>query len=227
NLLHNAKLLYHAFEHRPGDKYLTWLPTFHDMGFMVGVLQPLYGSFPVVSMPPAAFLQRPIRWLEAISRYRATTSGSPNFAYELCAHKVTPEQRATLDLGSWRVAFNGAEPVRAETIRRFTRAFESCGFRPETFFPCYGLAETTLIVSGGRRDTPPIIERVQTPAIENHRVEEAPAGSDDASEFVGCGQALLDTEIRIVQPETLQECRPDEVGEIWVSGATVAQGYWN
>ncbi|HEX8119521.1 MAG TPA: AMP-binding protein, partial [Pyrinomonadaceae bacterium] len=127
NLLHNASLVYHGVEHSDGDKYVSWLPVFHDMGFMAGILQPLYAGIGVVSMSPVAFLQRPLLWLQAISRYRATTSGGPNFAYDLCARKITPEQRAELDLSNWSVAFNGAEPIRAETLDRFVEAFGPCG----------------------------------------------------------------------------------------------------
>jgi acyl-CoA synthetase (AMP-forming)/AMP-acid ligase II len=165
NLLHNAGLVYHGVEHKPTDSYVSWLPTFHDMGFMAGILQPLYAGIPVVSMSPVAFLQQPFLWLQAISRYRATTSGGPNFAYDLCAHKITPEQRATLDLSSWTVAFNGAEPIRHDTLKRFAIAFASCGFRPEAFYPCYGLAEATLIVTGSRKNAPPVVKRFDARAL--------------------------------------------------------------
>ncbi len=128
---------------------MFWLPSYHDMGLIGGILQPLYIGQANVLLSPMSFLQKPFRWLQAISRYRCTISGGPNFAYDLCVRKITPEQRATLDLSSWRLAFNGAEPVRAETIERFTEYFEPCGFRREAFYPCYGMAEATLIVSGG------------------------------------------------------------------------------
>lgn len=227
NLLHNAGLVYHAFEHRPEDKYLSWLPTFHDMGFMAGVLEPLYGGFQVILMSPLAFLQKPIRWLKAISRYQATTSGGPNFAYDLCVRKIDREARATLDLSSWAVAFNGAEPIRHDTLERFARAFEPCGFRRQALYPCYGLAEATLIVSGGKRDVGPVVKTLKASALENNQVVEAASQNDDARALVGCGTTLPSQEIVCVNPESLTPCLPGQIGEICVSGPSVAKGYWN
>src|SRR5215213_3024339 len=227
NLLHNAKVVYHMCKHGPNERYLSWLPTFHDMGFMAGILQPLYGGFPVVSMSPTAFLQRPLRWLEAITRHKATTSGGPNFAYDLCVRKITAEQRATLDLSSWSVAFNGAEPVRQETLHRFSQTFASCGFRPEAFFPCYGLAEATLMVSGGFKSRPPRVKSVRASALKAGLVREAPPDGADAQGLVCCGASLLEQQILIVNPDTLTLCQANEVGEIWVAGRSVAEGYWN
>ena len=152
NLLHNAAMTYRWMGHSPESKFVSWLPIYHDMGLIGGILQPLYGGFPCILMPPVSFLQRPYRWLQAISRYGGTTSGAPNFAYELCSQKITDEQKASLDLRSWQVAFNGAEPIRSDTLKRFSDAFAECGFRADSFYPCYGMAETTLIVSGENRD---------------------------------------------------------------------------
>src|SRR5262249_10889086 len=144
----------------------------HDMGFMAGVLEPLYGGLKSVLMSPTAFLENPVRWLQTISRYRGTTSGAPNFAYELCVRKVTQEEIHELDLSTWSVAFNGAEPVRAESVRKFTQKFASCGFRPEAFYPCYGLAEATLMVSGSRKSETPTVKRFSTPRLRlNEAVE--------------------------------------------------------
>ncbi|MGL4883293.1 MAG: fatty acyl-AMP ligase, partial [Waterburya sp.] len=151
NLLHNAAMTYHCMGHSPESRFVSWLPMYHDMGLIGGILQPLYGGFPCILMSPTSFLQRPYRWLQAISKYKGTTSGAPNFAYELCVQKITAEQRATLDLSSWQVAFNGAEPIRHETFERFSEAFADCGFRRQAFYPCYGMAEATLLVSGGDR----------------------------------------------------------------------------
>src|SRR4028118_467386 len=148
NLLYNEQMLQTAFEHTEKTIYVSWLPLFHDMGLIGNMLQSLYLGRPCILMSPVAFLQRPVRWLQAISRYKATTSGGPNFAYELCVSKITNEQREILDLSSWEVAFNGAEPVRAETLERFATAFEPCGFRREAFYPCYGVGGTTPLVSG-------------------------------------------------------------------------------
>ncbi|HEU4433459.1 MAG TPA: amino acid adenylation domain-containing protein, partial [Pyrinomonadaceae bacterium] len=227
NLLHNAGLVYHGVEHTPTDSYVSWLPTFHDMGFMAGILQPLYAGIPVVSMSPVAFLQQPFLWLQAISRYRATTSGGPNFAYDLCTHKITPEQRATLDLSKWTVAFNGAEPIRHDTLKRFAKVFAPCGFRAESFYPCYGLAEATLIVTGSRKTAPPVVKRLDARALENNSIAEAAPDDKSARPLVGCGHVLLEQKVVVVNPETLRQCSHNEVGEIWIAGDSVAQGYWS
>ncbi len=227
NLLHNEQMLQTAFQHTEKTIYVSWLPLFHDMGLIGNMLQSLYLGRPCILMSPVAFLQRPVRWLQAISRYKATTSGGPNFAYELCVSKITNEQRKTLDLSSWDVAFNGAEPVRAETLERFATAFEPYGFRREAFYPCYGMAETTLIVSGGLKAALPVLKTVQGEALEQHRVVSASLENNGVRTLVGCGQTLLEQQIVIAHPDTLTRCQPPEVGEIWVSGNSVAQGYWN
>jgi amino acid adenylation domain-containing protein len=227
NLLHNAAMTYRLMEHSPSSKFISWLPTYHDMGLIGGILQPLYGGFLCVLMPPAAFLQRPYRWLRAISDYKGTTSGAPNFAYELCIHKITPQQRQALDLSSWSVAFNGAEPIRQETLERFAAAFADCGFRKQAFYPCYGMAEATLMVSGGLKADPPVLKTIQADALERNQVVETNAENEDARPLVGCGHTLLEQQIVIAHPETLTGCQPDEVGEIWVSGPSVGHGYWN
>src|SRR5437588_485028 len=226
NLLHNAGLIFHVFEHTETDSYVSWLPMFHDMGFMVGVLQPLYAGIRAVIMSPASFLQRRLRWLQAISRYRATTSGGPNFAYDLCARKVTTEDASALDLSSWSVAFNGAEPVRAETLDRFASRFEPCGFRRAALYPCYGLAEATLIVTGGHKESPPVIKRVGA-ALEKRGAAETSGVDTKSKLLVGCGGALPGERVVIVDPESLTELEPGRVGESWVSGPSVAGGYWN
>jgi acyl-CoA synthetase (AMP-forming)/AMP-acid ligase II len=201
NLLHNSELIRRSFGHSSRSRGVIWLPPYHDMGLIGGILQALYLGAAVTLMSPVAFLLRPFRWLQAISRTRATTSGGPNFAYDLCASKITPEQRRALDLSSWEVAFIGAEPIRCETIERFSAAFESCGFRREAFFPCYGLAEATLLVSGGWTATP------------------APPPS---SGTIAPGQKIM-----IVDPDLRTEVPAGQVGEIWMAGPSVALGYWN
>jgi amino acid adenylation domain-containing protein len=228
NLLHNAAMTYRFMEHSSTSKFISWLPTYHDMGLIGGILQPLYGGFPCILMPPASFLQRPYRWLKAISDYQGTTSGGPNFAYDLCIRKITPEQRETLDLSSWSVAFNGAEPVRQETLEQFAAAFADCGFRQEAFYPCYGMAEATLMVSGGTKATTPTVKTVQAAALERNQVIEAGmAIGDDVRTFISCGRTLPEQRIVIAHPETLSRCPTEQVGEIWVSGPSVGQGYWN
>ncbi|HEX6289052.1 MAG TPA: AMP-binding protein, partial [Herpetosiphonaceae bacterium] len=227
NLLHNLAQIEHAFGHGPESRGVIWLPPYHDMGLIGGILQPLYAGFPVTLMSPVSFLQRPLRWLETIARTGATTSGGPNFAYDLCVRKSTPEQRASLDLSSWTVAFCGAEPVRPSTIQRFAEAFACASFQREAFYPCYGLAEATLIVTGIQVSAPPTVRAFDREALARHRV--ALATSSQRRELVGCGApfAAFDQQIAIVQPTTGRRCAPDEIGEIWVAGPSVAGGYWN
>ncbi|KAB8335318.1 fatty acyl-AMP ligase [Scytonema tolypothrichoides VB-61278] len=226
NLLHNSDLIHKCFEHTPSSQGVIWLPPYHDMGLIGGIIQPLYGGFPVTLMSPINFLQKPLRWLQVISRYKATTSGGPNFAYDLCVQKVKPEQLVNLDLSSWEVAFTGAEPIRTQTIEQFASTFADCGFRKEAFYPCYGMAETTLIVSGGFKKAPPVIRQVAKAALEQKRIVAA-RGEEDSQTIVGCGYNLSNQKIAIVDPESLTLCPADKVGEIWVSGPSVAGGYWN
>jgi amino acid adenylation domain-containing protein len=234
NILHNAAMTYRWMGHSPESRFISWLPIYHDMGLIGGILQPLYGGFPCVLMSPTAFLQRPYRWLQTISRYGGTTSGAPNFAYELCVQKITDEQRASLDLSSWQVAFNGAEPIRHETLERFGNSFARCGFRQEAFYPCYGMAETTLLVSGKNKEVKRLgneqvsyqSKTVDRLALAEDRIVEV-SESEDSKVLVGCGRSIPDLEVAIVHPETSVICLAGEVGEIWVRGDSVAQGYWN
>ncbi|HKO15732.1 MAG TPA: aminotransferase class I/II-fold pyridoxal phosphate-dependent enzyme, partial [Gemmatimonadaceae bacterium] len=225
NLLHNLALLHRNFDPRPDDVGAFWLPPFHDMGLVGGILGPCYVGISSVLMPPATFLARPRCWLEAITKYRATTSGGPNFAYDLCVDRTSVEDRAGLDLSSWRTAFNGAEPVRAESLDRFARAFASAGFRRESFFPCYGLAEATLIVSGGPAGAGARELTVSRAALEHDRVA-APADPSDAMRLVASGVPAPELTVCIVDTALREPCADGRVGEIWVSGPTVAQGYW-
>jgi acyl-CoA synthetase (AMP-forming)/AMP-acid ligase II len=227
NLLHNLAMIYDGLGYTPDSHMVTWLPPYHDMGLIGGVLQPLYGGFPATLMSPVSFLQRPLGWLRTISRLGADTGGGPDFTYDLCSRKITPEERATLDLSSWTVAFNGAEPIRQETLERFAATFASCGFRWEAFYPTYGLAEATLIVSGGSQTAPPVVLSVEGAELERDRVVAASAGDEGARTLVGCGRALADQKVVVVNPESLTRQPPDRIGEIWVSGPSVAQGYWD
>jgi thioester reductase-like protein len=227
NLMHNEQLIEMAFGHTNQTVVVGWLPLFHDMGLIGNVLQPLYLGVPSIFMPPATFLQSPLRWLQTISRYKATTSGGPNFAYDLCVRKITPEQRINLDLSSWSVAFNGSEPIRAETLERFADAFNQCGFRASAFYPCYGMAETTLIVSGGLKTASPVIKNFQKDSLLVNKRHLTNQDDVNAQTFVGCGKPLSDLQVVIAHPEKKTRCQFDEVGEIWVSGASVAKGYWN
>jgi len=226
NLMHNSALIAHCFEHTRSGLGVFWLPSYHDMGLIGGILQPLFIGRPNVMMAPMAFLQRPYRWLAAISRFGGTTSGGPNFAYDLCVRKIPPKDRATLDLSSWQVAFNGAEPVHAETLDRFCEAFGPCGFRPEAFYPCYGLAEATLIVSGGYARQPPTIRAFDAAGLARREVIQRDPEDAAARRLVGCGEALPDGSIVIVDPETRTRLPPQRIGEIWTSSPSIARGYW-
>nr|DAB41914.1 TPA_exp: ArzL - PKS (FAAL, ACP) [Fischerella sp. PCC 9339] len=227
NILHNSEIIYTCFGHTDDSHVVSWLPPYHDMGLIGGILQPLYGGFPVTLMSPETFIQKPFCWLQQISRYKATTSGGPNFAYDLCVHKIKPEQLASLDLSSWTLAFTGAEPVRAETMKQFAAAFEPYGFQWESFYPCYGMAEGTLIVSGGLKASPPVIYFVEGAALEQNRVIASVAEGKSVRAIVGCGRSWLDQKIVIANPESLTQCPEGQVGEIWVLGSSVTQGYWN
>ncbi len=224
NLLQNQRLIQDAFGHTSQDVVVGWLPLYHDMGLIGNVLQPLYLGASCILMSPEHFLQKPARWLSAITRYRATTSGGPNFSYDLCVRQVTESQRASLDLSSWTLAFNGAEPVRAATIERFSDAFRDCGFRRQAFYPCYGLAEATLLVTGGTRGAGPVIQDFEHSQVNLDRI--ASASGVGASRLVGCGTDRSGQLIRIVHPEYRIGCMDSQVGEIWISGPCVAQGYW-
>jgi FkbH-like protein len=224
NLLHNEWLIKEAFEHTEESIVAGWLPFYHDMGLIGNVLQPLYLGTHCILMSPLSFLQDPLQWLSAISRYKATTSGGPNFAYELCVQKVREEDRPNLDLSSWSVAFCGAERVRAETLERFTRAFATSGFRREAFYPCYGLAEATLIVSGGKKSAPPITRSFRSADPEKDKLPNLSA--ERVCTLIGCGRSLQEQRILIVDPDSHLKCEPGKIGEIWVSGDSVAQGYW-
>ncbi|MEL6325740.1 MAG: AMP-binding protein [Cyanobacteria bacterium J06626_23] len=224
NLVHNLALIHERFGHSSASHGVIWLPPHHDMGLIGGILQPLYSGFPVTLMSPRAFLRQPLRWLQVISDVGGTTSGGPNFAYDRCLQKITPEHRQNLDLSSWDVAFTGAEPIRAETLTQFAETFADCGFNPEAFYPCYGLAEATLFVSGGVKSAAPTTYVIDQAALRQGQI--AKAATEDAVPVVSCGQAAADQRILIVDPQTCQLCPDNQVGEIWLSGHSVAQGYW-
>jgi amino acid adenylation domain-containing protein len=227
NLLSNEQMIQQAFGHTSESIIVGWLPLFHDMGLIGNVLQPLYMGVPCIFMAPVTFLQNPFYWLQAISRYRATTSGGPNFAYDLCIRSTTPEQRSQLDLSSWQLAFNGSETVRAETLEAFTRAFDCCGFKREAFYPCYGMAEATLFISGGTKAASPQVLRVDDLALGQNQVLILESDRPSYKAIVGVGQPWVDGSLRIVSPDTRQICAEDRVGEIWVAGTHIAGGYWN
>jgi acyl-CoA synthetase (AMP-forming)/AMP-acid ligase II len=223
NLLANMEDIATGLELSEETVSVSWLPFYHDMGLIYGVLLPVFSGFRVYLMAPIAFLQRPIRWLKAITRYRGTLSSAPNFAYDLCVRKVTPEMRETLDLHAWASAANGAEPLRRETLENFAQHFAPAGFKREALRPCYGLAEGTLKVTVAPVARAPIYLEVDPSELEQNRV--VPAAGPNARLLVGSGVTLR-AGVTIVHPETLKVCGPHEVGEIWVSGDAVAKGYW-
>ncbi|MFE2018538.1 AMP-binding protein [Streptomyces sp. NPDC059499] len=208
NLMHNAEAIYHAFAGTPDDVMVSWLPPYHDMGLIGAILSPLYGGFPAVLMSPLHFLQKPYRWLKAISVHRGTISPAPNFGYELCIRKIDDEQLASLDLSSWRAAVNGAEPVRVETVERFAERFAAAGFDPAACRPSYGLAEATLLVTAD-----PLGE-----SVRRFPVEGVPR--------IACGTPRGGQSVVVVDTATLEPADPGQVGEIWVSGPSVSTGYW-
>ncbi len=234
NLLHNLEMIRLGFRQQfnlDSDRTLRgvfWLPPYHDMGLIGGILTPLYLGGTTVLMSPVSFLKRPRRWLETISKYQACISGAPNFAYDLCVDSADDQAGPELDLACWDIAFCGAEPIHAATLERFSQKFRPAGFRNDSFYPCYGLAENTLLVSGQLERQSPTVKQIQRQALEDHRVVSVDARQQaDSIDVVGCGQALLDGEIVIVDPKTHRLCPIDVVGEIWYRGASVAsQGYW-
>lgn len=227
NIMANVRMLAEAFRLTAADTWVSWLPLFHDMGLIGHLIAPWVIGGHAVLMPPLAFLQRPMRWMEAVSRYRGTFSTAPNFAFALTTKRSTPEQRAQVELGSWTRVLCGAEPIRPDTLRSFAEAFSGSGIKWEHFFPCYGLAEGTLVVSGSkRRREAPVVLEVRRSALEAGRVEVAAAGGDDTQELIASGEVCVETEAVIVHPELRERCPPDQVGEIWLSGTAVGGGYW-
>ncbi|HZS26414.1 MAG TPA: fatty acyl-AMP ligase, partial [Candidatus Angelobacter sp.] len=226
NMLHNSELIARGFESDSRSMGISWLPPYHDMGLIGGVVKPLFVGFPVVILSPYTFLQQPFRWLQTITKVRATVTGGPNFAYDLCVRKVTPEQRSRLDLSSWKIAFNGAEPIHPETMERFSALFSSCGFNPKAFYPCYGLAESTLYVTGGKALAGPKYIHVNRSELEQGKAVVAKPNGD-VKMLVGCGHAAAEQKVVIVDPQTRRKCPDGSVGEVWVSGPSVAAGYWN
>jgi len=226
-LLHNASLIHEAFHTRSTGHGVCWLPLYHDMGLIGGVIQPIYCGGSSTLIAPAAFLQRPALWLETISKTGAIISGGPDFAYDLCARKVPAEELAQLDLSRWEVAFLGAERIRPQTIEQFSRVFAACGFRREAFFPCYGLAEATLMVSGGPWQEPPVILHLNADSLARNEVEIGPSQDTACRAVVGCGVNMRQQRILIVDAKTCLPLAEGHVGEIWVQGPSVAEGYYD
>jgi acyl-CoA synthetase (AMP-forming)/AMP-acid ligase II len=204
---------------------VCWMPYYHDYGLIEGLLVPLYNGLTVYIMSPLEFVAHPVRWLNAINRYRATNSSGPNFAFELCVRKTTPEQRAALDLSCWHTVSCAAEPISSGTVERFLTTFAPCGFRADAFYASWGLAEATLLVTGGPGAT---FHRLSGAELEKDRIAYSNGGPTRT--MVGCGRVLkgdLHVDVQIVDPETHKQSEAGKVGEVWVTGELVAQGYWN
>lgn len=225
NLLDNLKKIFKSFKMNDDTILFSWLPPHHDMGLIGCILTPVYGGVPVIMMSPFSFLQNPLSWLKNITKYKATISGSPNFAYDYCVKRIKEEKKEGLDLSSWIVASNGAEPVRMETMEHFYQAFKNYGFRKEAFYPCYGLAEATLLVTGGTPGNPYKTLTLAKEQFQDHRVHFSENNSPGSYKLVSSGNPIQT--VKIIDPDTLLPCDADQVGEIWVSSNSVAHGYWN
>ncbi len=229
NLLANSADIYTAFGYREGTEGVIWLPIYHDMGLIGGVMQPIYGGMSTTLLSPIHFLQKPMRWLETISRIKSVNvvSGGPNFAYDLCVKKVTQKHLETLDLSNWSVAFSGAEPVRYETVERFYNTFKDNGFKKEAFLSCYGLAEASLYVTGvDYKEIPPSMHFDKL-ELGKSKLISVSGSHPNAQHMISCGHPPLDQRVEIVNPQTFKIAEPDETGEIWVQGPNISQGYWN
>jgi len=228
NLLANERMIRDRTGHdAERTVFAGWLPLYHDMGLIGNVLQSAYLGVPCYLLSALDFVKRPVAWLEAISRYRVTTSGGPSFAYDHCVRRIADDAIRALDLSSWDLAFNGAEPVRADVLDRFAARFACAGFRREAFYPCYGLAEATLMVTGSDRLRAPHVLGVERAALGAGWVVRAERAAPDAVQrLVGCGRPADDHRVVIVDPERRAPAEPGRVGEIWVSGPSVCDGYW-
>jgi acyl-CoA synthetase (AMP-forming)/AMP-acid ligase II len=225
NLLANLAMIKTAFGNTRQSTYVSWVPLYHDMGLIINVLQSLYVGSLCVLLAPVAFIQRPLNWLRAISWYRAEVAVAPNFGFDLCVARYRPEQMEGIDLSCWKLALNGAEPVRADTIRRFSETFAPHGFAPSSIYPAYGMAEATVLISAGRRGAGPVMRTLSREGLQQHRAVAA-RDAGDAQIVVGCGRALAGERIAIVDPESHGRLLADRVGEVWVAGPNVARGYW-
>jgi FkbH-like protein len=224
NIVHNSKLLQDAFEYNVNSICVSWLPMYHDMGLIGGVIQPLMGGFPCVLMSSALFLRDPAAWLRAVSKYKATISGGPNFAFDLCTRRVTESDKKELELSSWTIAFNGSEQISPRTMRDFAASFAPCGFHMRSFRPCYGLAEATLIVAGKSGADSPVVARIDPVALSLGRFSrETGTGG---RELAGCGCTVGEGRVKIVNHNTGEPCPPGVVGEVWISSGSVGAGYW-
>src|SRR5215468_7569985 len=225
NLIENLEMIRLTLDNTRQSTYASWVPLYHDMGLILNVLQSLYVGAPCVLLAPVTFIQRPLQWLQAIHDYRAEVAGAPNFAFDLCVQRFRADQVKHLDLSCWKLAFNAAEPVRADTIERFAMTFSPYGFDPRAMYPLYGMAEATLLISSGQRGAGQIVRTISRDAFEIRRICE-PASSEDTYRVVGCGRNIIGQQIAIVDPENCRRLGPNRIGEVWVGGPHVCKGYW-
>jgi acyl-CoA synthetase (AMP-forming)/AMP-acid ligase II len=227
NILHNLEAIRSICGYSCKERGLMWLPQFHDMGLVGGVMQSVYSNFFLSFMSPLDFLQRPYRWLHAMSDYKATISGGPNFAYDFCVKRIGEQEKAGLDLSNWKLAGSGGEPVRADTLKRFGEAFAPCGFRPQAYYPGYGLAESTFFICCVAPDKIPRVIHLDARALEHHRVKKVSANATNCRPVVSNGAGVSGCRILIVDPQSLCTCGENQIGEIWTSSGSVGPGYWN
>jgi acyl-CoA synthetase (AMP-forming)/AMP-acid ligase II len=225
NLIENLEMIRRTLGNTRRSTYASWVPLYHDMGLILNVLQSLYLGSLCVLLAPVMFIQRPLTWLRAIHNYRAEVAGAPNFAFDLCVQRFRADQANGLDLSCWRLAFNAAEPVRADTIERFAVTFGAYGFNPRSMYPLYGMAEATLLISSGKRGAGPVIRNVSLDAFRRNQIA-APVSDDDVHRVVGCGRNIIGQRIAIVDPETRRRLDAERIGEVWVGGPHICRGYW-
>ncbi len=226
-ILYNSEYIRQSFGFTPEIIGMNWLPIYHDMGLIGTIMQAPFVGGLSITMPPMAFLQDPLKWLRAITKYKVTTAGGPNFAFDYCVQKIDESQLEGLDLSSVETFFCGAEPVRQQTLEAFVKKFARVGVRMEQLYPCYGMAETVLIVTGGNKLSPQRFLSVNGKSLQQRKVEKVDPEHAEAMSFTGCGHTWMDTEVRIINPDTYLPCEADEVGEIWICGSGVSQGYWD
>jgi acyl-CoA synthetase (AMP-forming)/AMP-acid ligase II len=225
NLIENLEMIRLTLGNTGRSTYANWVPLYHDMGLILNVLQSLYLGSLCVLLAPVTFIQRPLSWLRAIHQYRAEVTAAPNFAFDLCVQRFRADQMQNVDLSSWKLAVNAAEPVRADTIERFTATFGAYGFDPHAMRPLYGMAEATLLISSSRRGSGPVIRRISLDAFRRNQIA-GPAGPEDTHRVVGCGENIVGQRIAIVDPQTRRRLPPDCIGEVWVGGPHICKGYW-